>query len=136
MTQIFAICPIRIFARRWDILIVSSTLCFYILNTRDTMRWLKKPSKEPMSHVRTCMWSWDCSKFLPRIQFLFEFEPSQDFRTKKTELTRDFYTWSIFRLEIKLNGSNFSHLKITCVFRHVTLAPSMAFWAISGYSPY
>ena len=37
------------------------------------------------------------------------FERSQDFRAKKSELTRDFDTWSIIRAEIKekLNGSNF-----------------------------
>ena len=37
------------------------------------------------------------------------FERSQDFRDKKSELTRDFDTWSIFRavMKEKLNGSNF-----------------------------
>ena len=37
------------------------------------------------------------------------FELSQDFRAKKSELFREFDTWSVFRAEIKekLNGSNF-----------------------------
>ena len=37
------------------------------------------------------------------------FEPSQNFRTKKSEPSQNFDTWSIFRAEIeeKLNSSNF-----------------------------
>ena len=29
-----------------------------------------------------------------------------------------------------------SHLKITCIYHHVTWHPSMSFWAISRYPPY
>ena len=29
-----------------------------------------------------------------------------------------------------------SSLRITCILRHVILAPSMSFWALSGYPPY
>ena len=73
-----------------------------------------------------------------RIQDNSNFEPSQDFWAKKVSqlgiLTRD----HCFKPNFKRDSMNpiLSHLRITCMFQHVTLAPSMAFWAISRYPPY
>ena len=69
---------------------------FWTLWYGATLRYLKKPSKEPRSQVGICMGS--C-----------ELWAISGFSSQKSELSRDFDTWSIFRAEIKekLNGSNF-----------------------------
>ena len=64
---------------------------------------------------------------ISRIEFLSEFELSQSFWSEKMShlgvLTRD----RRFRANLKL-----SHLKVSCICLHMTIPPSMTFWAISS----
>ena len=95
--------------------------------------------------------SWDSSTWA-------QLELSQDLGAKKSEPSQEKSTWSIFQAQIELSQDLraekvshlrekscdhekldiwiLSYLKITCIFKHVILAPSMTFWAISGYPPY
>ena len=141
-----------------------------------TLRWLKKPSMESMSHFGICIGSWDGSKFeqfsfslisarntdhvsKPRVGSLLrskilrwlkirresEFEAKmirilsnlKIFELKKVsqfgENARDQYLEPKLRRNLTIRI--LSHIKIPCIFRHVTLPPSMAFWTISGSLP-
>ena len=90
---------------------------------------------ESKSRVGSLFWfknpemAQNSNHFCLEFNFSSNFEPSQDFRTKKVSqlgiLTRD----HCFKPNLKRNSMNpiLSHLRITCMFQHVTLAPSMAF---------
>ena len=70
-----------------------------------------------------------CSKYWSRVQSPSKhtFFSSKILRWLKIRSIQYF----VFALSLILR-----HLKITCIFRHLTLAPSMSFWDISGFLPY
>ena len=80
----------------------------------ETLRWLKIRSSQYIES-----------------SFCSNFELSQRFWSEKVShlgvLTRDCRFWANLKL---------SHLKISCICLHVTILPSMTFWAISRIPAY
>ena len=128
----------------------------YPLDTGGTLRELKKISKEPRSHGVICMWSWESSKFetfsfpcfslrninhmsKTRERSLFLVRKSREsskFELKKWAFSGKRHVIDISKRKLGILVRILSSLRITCILRHVILAPSMSFWALSGYPPY
>ena len=85
------------------------------------LRWLK---------VRTIQFLFNfCSKYWSRVKIL----------RWLTFFSSKILRWLKIRIIFASNSISLrtlSHLKITCIYHHVTWHPSMSFWAISKYLPY
>ena len=73
--------------------------------------------------------------FCHDFNFSSNFEPSQNFRTKKRSQLRVLTCDQCFEQKFKRNWTVriLSNLKFPSIFRYVLWAPSMDFWAIPGY---
>ena len=132
-----------------------------LINTRGSLRWLKKSSKEVLTREGICMRFWDgqTSNWLKISITCQNSEMAHRFRLEtlrwlknRSNLYLEFSFFSNFELSQSFRSEKselsrsfdtwsrfwanlkLSLLEISCIVLHVTTPPSMTFWVVSKYN--
>ena len=109
----------------------SSVIDWRSLSVRD-VPWLKKPSKEPMSHIEICMWFLDGSKFEP-----FRFSSGQNIDHVFFPEMAHFLTRKSWKFEAKVNSKYWMKKHVIIISsRNLTKTKRFEFWTISKSHAY